>query len=68
MACMTKHVVKYSHRPKRELTYNVVLAYVPKLFNLRAIRFKYHDRIKHHPIDFQSVTPGTMQGDKRFYA
>jgi hypothetical protein len=55
---MTKHVVKYSHRPKREMTYCVVLAYAPTLLDLRAIHFKFHDRIKHPLIGFQCATHG----------
>jgi hypothetical protein len=35
---------------------------------LRAIRFKYHDWIQNHPIDFQSATPEIMQNDECFYA
>jgi hypothetical protein len=31
-----------------------------------AIRFKFNDRVKQRPISFQSVTPGTTQGDKQF--
>jgi hypothetical protein len=68
MACMTKHVVKHSHHPKRELTYIVVLAYMPKPMDLRAIRFKYHDWIKYLPIGFQKVNLGTAQNDERFYS
>jgi hypothetical protein len=66
--CTTKHVIKYSHCPKLELTYIVVLAYMPILMDLRAIRFKHNDRIKHFPIGFQSVTPVTAQDDKHFCA
>jgi hypothetical protein len=50
------------------LTYSIVRAYVPALLDLKAIRFKFHDRVKHRPIGFQSMTPGTAQGDKCFYA
>jgi hypothetical protein len=35
---------------------------------LRAICFKFHDRLKQRSIDFQNVTPETVQNDKRFYA
>jgi hypothetical protein len=66
MACTTKHVVKHTHRPERELTYIVVLAYVLALMDLRAIRFKFHDWIKYRPIGFQSATLGTAQDDERF--
>jgi hypothetical protein len=41
---------------------------MPKLLDLKAIHFKYHDRITHRPIGFQSVNPGIAQGDKRFCA
>jgi hypothetical protein len=63
MACTTKHLVKHTHRPKRELTYSVVLAHVLSLLDLKAIRFKFDDRIKHCPIGFQSMTLETAQGD-----
>jgi hypothetical protein len=63
---MTKHIVKYPHLQEWELTYSVVLAYMPKLLDLRAIRFKWHHRIKHHLIGFQNMNLGTMQGDKHF--
>jgi hypothetical protein len=33
-----------------------------------AIRFKFNNRVKQRPISFQSVTPGTTQGDKQFGA
>jgi hypothetical protein len=36
--------------------------------DIGVIRFKYHDRMKHHPIDFQSVNPGTTQNDEHFCA
>jgi hypothetical protein len=35
---------------------------------LRAIRFKYHDRLQQLPIGFQSTTLETTQNDERFYA
>jgi hypothetical protein len=63
-----KHVVKHTHRPKQELTYNVVLAYVLVLLDLRAIRLNFHDRIKHRSITFQTTTLGTVQSDKHFCA
>jgi hypothetical protein len=66
--CTTKHVVKHTHRLERELIYNIVLAYMLTLLYLKAIRFKFHDRIKYHPIGFQSVTLGTAQGDEHFCA
>jgi hypothetical protein len=55
MTSTTEHVVKHPHHPERELIYSVVLAYVPNLLDLKAILFKFHDRIK-HLIGFQSVT------------
>jgi hypothetical protein len=33
---------------------------------LRAIRFKFHDRVKQCPIGFQSTTPETTQNDEYF--
>jgi hypothetical protein len=33
-----------------------------------AIRFKFRDQIKQRPIDIQSTTPETAQGDECFYA
>jgi hypothetical protein len=66
--CMTIHVVKYSHHPEQELTYNIVLAHVLIVLDLRAIHFKFHDQIKHCLISFQSVTLGTTQDDKHLYA
>jgi hypothetical protein len=39
-----KHVVKHTHRSERELTYNVVLAHMLVLLDLRSIHFKFHDR------------------------
>jgi hypothetical protein len=53
MACMTQHVVKHTHHPELEFAYNVILAYVLALLDLRAIHFKFHDRMKHRPIDFK---------------
>jgi predicted transcriptional regulator len=55
---MTKQVIKHIHHPERELTYSVVLAYMLALMVLRAKHFKFHDRIKHRPIGFQSATLG----------
>jgi hypothetical protein len=40
------------------MTYCVVLAYAPTLLDLRAIHFKFHDRIKHPLIGFQCATHG----------
>jgi hypothetical protein len=48
--------------------YGVMLAYVLTLLDLGAIHFKYHDRIKHCSIGFQSAIPMTTQGDKHFCA
>jgi hypothetical protein len=36
-----------------------------KYLGFQAIWFKFHDRIKHQPISFQSTIPRTAQGDKR---
>jgi hypothetical protein len=36
-----------------------------KYLEFQAIRFKFHYRIKQRSIIFQSVIPGTVQGDKR---
>jgi hypothetical protein len=47
---------------------HVIQAYVLTLLDFMTIRFKYLDQIKHRPIDFQSVTTGTEQGDKHFCA
>jgi hypothetical protein len=55
-ACMTKHVEKHTHHSERELTYNVALAHVLVLLDLREFHFKFHDRIKHCPINFHSAT------------
>jgi hypothetical protein len=66
--CMTKHVVKYTHHPEQELTYNVVLPHGVAILDLMAICFKFHDQIKHHSINFQSMTLGTAQGDMHFCA
>jgi hypothetical protein len=41
---------------------------MPTLSDFGAIRFKFHHRINQRPIDFQSVTLGTAQGDEVFYA
>jgi hypothetical protein len=38
------------------------------ILGFRAIRFKFHDQIRQRPIDFQSVTPQSAQGDERFCA
>jgi hypothetical protein len=43
----------------------LVLAYVLTLLDLGTIHFKYQDRIKHCPIIFQGMIPGTAQGGKR---
>jgi hypothetical protein len=40
-------------------TYNVVLVYMPKPMDLKAICFKYHNQIKHHLIGFQTMNLGT---------
>jgi hypothetical protein len=37
-----------------------------KYLGFHAIHFKFHDRIKQWPTSFQSVIPGTVQGNKRF--
>jgi hypothetical protein len=66
MACATMHVVNYSHRPERELTYSVLLAHVLILLDHMADHFKFHDRIKHCSISFQIMIPRKAQGDKRF--
>jgi hypothetical protein len=50
---MTKLVVKHTHHLEWELTYNIVLAYVLALLDLTAIRFKFHDRIKHRSSTFK---------------
>jgi hypothetical protein len=64
----TKHVVKYPHCPERELTYIVIPACVPNTLDLRAIHFKFHDRLNHCPIGFQNMTPRTTQNDECFCA
>jgi hypothetical protein len=39
-----------------------------KYLGFQAICFKFHDRIKQRSISFQSMIPGTTQGDKRLCA
>jgi hypothetical protein len=46
----------------------VILAYVLIFLDFGAIHFRFHNRISHWPINFQSATPWTAQGDKRFCA
>jgi hypothetical protein len=38
-----------------------------KYLGFQSIRFKFHDRIKQRPINFQSAIPGTVQVNKRLY-
>jgi hypothetical protein len=63
-----KHVVKHPHHPERELTYIVVPAYVPNSLAPRVIRFKFQDRLRQHPIGFQSATLEIAQNNKHFCA
>jgi hypothetical protein len=46
----------------------IILVYVQILLDFGTIRFKFHDQINQWPISFQSVIPGTTQGDKCFCA
>jgi hypothetical protein len=63
-----KHVVKHLHRPEWELTYNVVVAYVPNSSALKVIHFKFHDQLRQRLIRFQSATLETTQNKESFCA
>jgi hypothetical protein len=61
---MSQNTLIVLHKRRHTISYNLCVSNLA----LRAIRFKFCDRLKHHPIGFQSVTPETVQNDECFYA
>jgi hypothetical protein len=61
---MSQNTLIVLHKRRHTISYNLCVSNLA----LRAIRFKFCDRLKHHLIGFQSVTPETVQNDECFYA